>query len=257
MAEQLPYSEDDVNKWLKNMLATSAAERVGQQDPTAVINKSTTAPSTTSTMMPPTSLSSAPMGAAQGQFNQDVLNKRKELASTLKQFARGEIKVDTNQMAEDAKGVGVSRSQLGDLYKQYRNEFQKEPKQSFNSKIDEYAQSRFGSGAGDRRSLESESGKALRIARKLQRQGFGNAAEKMALAGAEAKMFEPSVKTEEYRKQQEMLGRRTAENEQRALATSQQAIDLQRKWMDKMNKELDDPKTSVLNNPMFASYFNK
>ena len=122
-----PYSENDVNKWLKNMLATPAAERTGQQDPTAVINKPTTAPSAASTTMPPTSLSSAPMGAAQEQFNQDVLNKRKDLASTLKQFARGEVQVDPEQMVKDASTVGVSREQLSGLYKQYRKEFKSSP----------------------------------------------------------------------------------------------------------------------------------
>ena len=119
-----PYSENDVNKWLKNMLATPAAERVGQQDPTAVINKPTTAPSAASTTTPPTSLSSAPMGATQEQFNQDVLNKRKDLASTLKQFARGEVQVDPEQMVKDASTVGVSREQLSGLYKQYRKELE-------------------------------------------------------------------------------------------------------------------------------------
>lgn len=74
--------------------------------------------------MTPTSLSSAPMGMAQEQFNQDILNKRKDLASTLKQFARGEVQVDPEQMVKDASTVGVSREQLSGLYKQYRKELE-------------------------------------------------------------------------------------------------------------------------------------
>ena len=64
---------------------------------------------------------------------------------------------------------------------------------------------------------ESESGKALRMARKLERQGFGRAAESMALMGAQAKMSEPSIKTEEYRNQQSALQKATQLEEQKTL----------------------------------------
>lgn len=106
-----------------------------------------------------------------------------------------------------------------------------------------------------RRSLESESGKAMRIARQLARKGFNNAAEKMALFGAEKKMTEPNIRTQAYREQQKMLGQRAAQDEQRALSMSQRAIETQRKWLDRANKELDDPNSKVLENPMFSNLF--
>ena len=134
------YSADDLKKWQEKMLAMPAAQRAGQQDPKAVIDGNkpdvkgaltpptaapTTAAPTTATpaAMPSSSLSPAPMDAAKEQYNQDA---RKDLASTLKQFARGETQVDSEQMVKDASAIGVSREQLSGLYKEYRKEYDKE-----------------------------------------------------------------------------------------------------------------------------------
>lgn len=134
------------------------------------------------------------------------LEKRQELGSVLKQFARDEVKVDPEQMVKIGADVGVSRGQLGDLYKKYRSEFEAEapegsapalakaaqqpaesmsqpltgaPQQpayqapSVTPNMDAYAQSNFGEGLGRGRSLESESGKAMRIARSCNDKALG------------------------------------------------------------------------------------
>lgn len=55
------------------------------------------------------------------------LDKRKELASVLKQFARDEVKVNPEQMVKSGESMGVSRSQLSNLYQQYRKDFEANP----------------------------------------------------------------------------------------------------------------------------------
>jgi hypothetical protein len=54
------------------------------------------------------------------------LEKRQELGSILKQFARDEVKVDPEQMVKIGADIGVSRGQLSGLYKKYRSEFEAE-----------------------------------------------------------------------------------------------------------------------------------
>ena len=61
------------------------------------------------------------------------LDKRKELASVLKQFARGEVKVNPEDMVKAGATMGVSRSQLSNLYQQYRKDFQANPPESATS----------------------------------------------------------------------------------------------------------------------------
>lgn len=58
------------------------------------------------------------------------LDKRKELASVLKQFARNEVKVNPEDMVKAGATMGVSRSQLSNLYQQYRKDFQANPPES-------------------------------------------------------------------------------------------------------------------------------
>lgn len=217
------------------------------------------------------------------------LEKRQELGSILKQFARDEVKVDPEQMVKIGADIGVSRGQLSGLYKKYRSEFEAEapegsapalakavqqpaesmsqpltgaPQQpayqapSVTPNMDAYAQSNFGEGLGRGRSLESESGKAMRIARKLQRQGFVSAAQGMALAGAEAKMLEPSIKTEEYLKQQDTLKTATQLEEQKTLADQKRALELQNKLIEARNRQaLAELNSGKGLNPMTASLF--
>lgn len=48
------------------------------------------------------------------------------------------------------------------------------------------------------KSLESDAGRAMRMARKLQRSGFGRAAEQIALDGAQTGLKEPTLKSQDY-----------------------------------------------------------
>jgi hypothetical protein len=48
------------------------------------------------------------------------------------------------------------------------------------------------------KSLESDTGRAMRMARKLQRSGFGRAAEQIALTGGETGLKEPTLKSQDY-----------------------------------------------------------
>lgn len=54
--------------------------------------------------------------------DEEELDKRKELALVLKEFARGDIKVDPEEMVKVGADIGVSRRQLSNLYKQYKKE---------------------------------------------------------------------------------------------------------------------------------------
>ena len=54
--------------------------------------------------------------------DEEELDKRKELALVLKKFARGDIKVDPEEMVKVGADIGISRGQLSNLYKQYKKE---------------------------------------------------------------------------------------------------------------------------------------
>ena len=93
------------------------------------------------------------------------------------------------------------------------------------------------SSLGQRRSLESESGKAMRLARSLERKGFGKAAEQMALASAQAKLGEPSIKTEAYRQQQSALSQQSQMMDQETLDTKKKDLELRKKILEQGLKE--------------------
>jgi len=97
------------------------------------------------------------------------------------------------------------------------------------------------SSLGQRRSLESEGGKAMRMARKLERQGFSGAAQQMALAGAQAKLSEPSIKTEAYRQQQAALGQQTQAMNQEALDAKKKELELKKTMLQNAQKEASSP----------------
>lgn len=110
-------------------------------------------------------------------------------------------------------------------------------------KLDALQAAPFGSSSTlqNRRSLESESGKAMRMARKLARQGFGSAAERMALTSAEAKMGEPSIKTEAYREQQSALGQQSKMMDQEALDYKKKFLQFQKDMLSRGQKEINSP----------------
>jgi len=227
--------------------------------------------------------------------NPEELDKRKELASVLKQFARNEIKVDPEQMVKAGADMGVSRSQLSGLYQKYRKDFEANPPESTEPNVgvsptqtgvetprpDQYdvmqkapigvdtprlnqydamqkAPIGSSSSLGQRRSLESEGGKYMRMARKLQRKGYGNAADKMAFEGARLKMTEPSIRTEAYREQQSALQKETQMVEQKTLEEQNRALELQRKLIEERNKRaITEMRSPQGLSPETASLFNK
>jgi hypothetical protein len=88
------------------------------------------------------------------------------------------------------------------------------------------------------RSLESETGKGFRMARKLQRLGFKEAAGRVALGAASVGLNEPNIKTEEYRrleaKSQAAAASEAAANE----ALNRKRFDFQSKLLEQQNKDL-------------------
>lgn len=90
------------------------------------------------------------------------------------------------------------------------------------------------------RSLESESGKALRAARKLQRMGFEGAANQIALGGGVRGLTEPKIKTQEFRGL-EQQGQAAATTEAAELEMErQQQRALNKRLIALQNKALDD-----------------
>ena len=90
------------------------------------------------------------------------------------------------------------------------------------------------------RSLESESGKALRAARKLQRMGFEGAANQIALGGGVRSLTEPKIKTQEFRglEQQGQAAATTEAAELEAERQQQRAVN--RRILALQNKALDE-----------------
>lgn len=147
----------------------------------------------------------------------------KESGKSLEEAVRGETGVDINNIQKGSfdteLGTGLSEEEIiGGAQRMFaqKTDASKVPQAAPESKgpltprLDRLAGLQgtpmgSTSSLGQRRSLESEGGKAMRLARKLERQGFGQAAEKMALAGAELKMNEPSIKTEAYREQESAM----------------------------------------------------
>jgi hypothetical protein len=111
------------------------------------------------------------------------------------------------------------------------------------AKYDKFQAAPFGSSSAlqNRRSLESESGKAMRMARNLARKGFGAAAEKMALASAEARMGEPSIKTEAYREQQSALAQQSKMMDQETLDYKKKYLQFQKDMLSKGQQEINSP----------------
>jgi hypothetical protein len=242
--------------------------------------------------------------------NSEELEKRKVLASALKDFAAGSSPETAKSLAAQGEKIGVSRNQISNLYNQYKKQgvtatplsalpeaggppsslatapaspaqtpsMAKESGSVFDQqekvaqaasaasgafggpnskgassqsqvytplldKFDAMQSSPFGSTSsfGQRRSLESEGGRAMRMARKLKRQGYGKAAEQMALAGAQAKLGEPSIKTQAYREQQTASGQQTQAMDQEALDMKKKELEFKKRMLQNAQKEASSP----------------
>jgi hypothetical protein len=255
------------------------------------------------------------------------LDKRKELASVLKQFARNEVKVNPEDMVKAGATMGVSRGQLSNLYQQYRKDFQNNPPQDLMSdtpptgttptgttptgttptqpslfsgeyqkegpvkgpsitsttpaatptqappagtqdsgpatpRLDRLAAMQgtpIGSTStlGQRRSLESESGKALRMARRLERQGFGRAAEQVALAGAQAGLAEPAFRTQAFREKQSQMSAAAAEQSQAELEEKRKNLEFLKRAREQGAREMEKGGISPATAALFGNLYKQ
>lgn len=102
---------------------------------------------------------------------------------------------------------------------------------------------------GQRRSLESEAGRARRLARSLQRSGFQKAAESVAALSAEQTLKTPALRTESYRTTQEALqGRLEAEADATKRAELEDS-DLRRRLLEEQLKALKGGRINSLSTP--------
>jgi hypothetical protein len=91
---------------------------------------------------------------------------------------------------------------------------------------------------GQTRNLESDTGTAFRMARKLQRMGFGGAAEKLALAGGTTAMNEPAIKTQEFIGLEEQAKKASTAEAQANEDLKRRQFAFQNKLLDAQNKAL-------------------
>jgi hypothetical protein len=89
------------------------------------------------------------------------------------------------------------------------------------------------------RSLESEGGRLMRMARKLQRQGFTAAANDFAAAGAASKVKEPAIKTEEYLRKESQMADMARREEAQAEEYKRKQLEVNRKYLALQEKEID------------------
>lgn len=199
------------------------------------------------------------------------LERRKILAGELKQFAQrpdaygklspADSAAEEKMLMGEASKIGVA-GQMKDLYAKYKSEVapagtltpETAPatapaptpaeRQISTPGLDRLAALQ-GSPMGavssrGPRSLESESGKALRAARKLQRMGFEGAANQIALGGGVRSLTEPKIKTQEFRGL-EQEGQAAAMTEAAELeAERQQQRAVNRRILALQNKALDE-----------------
>lgn len=203
------------------------------------------------------------------------LERRRVLAEQLKEFAQTregspftDEALKNDKYAEDlvweGAGIDVSRDQISNLFDRYKKE--RTPtgtptpmgtptpagtpattpaeRQISTPGLDRLAalqNAPMGSvSSRGPRSLESESGKALRAARKLQRMGFEGAANQIALTGGVRSLTEPKIKTQQFRTL-EQQGQEAATAEAAELETErQQQRTLNKRLFALQNKALDE-----------------
>jgi len=205
------------------------------------------------------------------------LERRKILASELKQFAQrpdaygkqtpADIEATKKSLMGEAAQIGVA-AQMKDMYAKYKSEGASAglpelagppapssmgmppppaepapPRQINTPGLDRLAALQ-GSPMGSvssrgPRSLESESGKTLRAARKLQRMGFEGAANQIALGGGVRSLTEPKIKTQEFRGLEQQVGDAATEEaaELEQFKRNQRAF--QKKLLEQQTKDLE------------------
>jgi hypothetical protein len=163
--------------------------------------------------------------------NDEELERRKALAASLKEFAaNGTQSPETGKgLMDEAKKIGLTENNVKGLYDQYANpkpyaQWKKDRSDDAEARrakdaedkpapiessltpstplLDRYDALQKSQGPSNvlsqKRSLESDTGRAMRMARRLQRGGFEKAAEQIALTGAETGLKEPALKSQDY-----------------------------------------------------------
>ena len=180
--------------------------------------------------------------------NDDELAKRKALDAKIKLFATTDQSMGlalpeqtAKELSEEGAGIGLSENQIRNKFNQYSGNEEKpapigtQPITRLLDRYDEMQRSptgTFGLSAPPR-SLESDSGKAFRMARKLGRMGFGQAGAQFAAMGAAKKLAgEPSIKNQAFIDLQE-------QSKRAAIGEAEADADLKKKQRDTLNRILD------------------
>jgi hypothetical protein len=97
----------------------------------------------------------------------------------------------------------------------------------------------------------------MRMARKLERQGFSKAAEQMALAGAQAKLSEPALKTQAYREKAAQMGALAQSQTEAAEEEKRQTLAFLKRAREQGSRELDNGGLTPATATLFGSLYKK
>jgi len=177
------------------------------------------------------------------------LQKRKDLDAKIKLFATtnhgtslATPQETAKELAAEGAGIGLSENQVRNKFNLYSGVEDKpapigtQPVTRLLDRYDKMQNSPTGATSllsAPPRSLESESGKAFRMARKLGRMGLTQAANQFGAMGAAAKVSgEPSIKSQSFIELRE-------QSKQAAVTEAAADADFKKKQRDTLNRILD------------------
>jgi hypothetical protein len=97
----------------------------------------------------------------------------------------------------------------------------------------------------------------MRMARKLERQGFGKAAEQMALAAAQVKLSEPALKTQAYREKAAQMDALAQSQAEAAEEEKRQTLAFLKRAREQGSRELDNGGLTPATATLFGSLYKK
>jgi hypothetical protein len=95
------------------------------------------------------------------------------------------------------------------------------------------------------------------MARKLKRQGYSKAAEQMALAGAQAKLSEPALKTQAYREKAAQMDALARAQTEKAEEEKRQTLAFLKRAREQGSRELDNGGLTPATATLFGSLYKK
>lgn len=181
--------------------------------------------------------------------NNEELEKRKALDAKIKLFATTNQGTSlmtpqetAKELSQEGAGIGLSENQIRNKFNQYSGVEDKPapigtpPVTRLLDRYDRMQNSPTGATSllsAPPRSLESDSGKAFRMARKLGRMGLTQAANQFGAMGAAAKVSgEPSIKSQSFIELKE-------QGKQAAVAEAAADAEFKKKQRDTLNRILD------------------